>query len=239
MTAPIKFVSLGPGESELITLKGLRALDGADCIYCPQTRLSSGKTLSRANKVLSELGISEDKVVLFDLPMSFDRSEALLAYDRVREDAMLRFSHGDAVCIVAEGDIGIYSSVHYIYDRLKEDGYPVLHIPGIPSFVAANALAGLHLISGSERLEIIPGNPTIDELNRCLSDGYTAVIMKLSQCYDVICRFLSKHPDLDVHYFENVGSSNEIHLSTSEKILALDLFPYFSLMIIRPTSKKQ
>ncbi|MDO4672315.1 MAG: precorrin-2 C(20)-methyltransferase, partial [Porphyromonadaceae bacterium] len=77
------------------------------------------------------------------------------------------------------------------------------------------------------------------ELNRCLSDGYTAVIMKLSQCYDVICRFLSKHPDLDVHYFENVGSSNEIHLFTSEKILALDLFPYFSLMIIRPTSKKQ
>ena len=36
-THPIRFVSLGPGEPDLITLKGLKALQGADCIFCPAT----------------------------------------------------------------------------------------------------------------------------------------------------------------------------------------------------------
>jgi len=41
--SPIQFVSLGPGEAELITLKGLKALQNADCIFCPETP-KSGKT---------------------------------------------------------------------------------------------------------------------------------------------------------------------------------------------------
>lgn len=34
---PIRFVSLGPGEPDLITLKGFKALQTADCIFCPAT----------------------------------------------------------------------------------------------------------------------------------------------------------------------------------------------------------
>ena len=48
MSNPVIFVSLGPGEPELITLKGLKALQSADCIFCPETRTTSGRILSRA-----------------------------------------------------------------------------------------------------------------------------------------------------------------------------------------------
>ena len=37
MSRPIYFVSLGPGDAELITLKSLHALQQADIIYCPST----------------------------------------------------------------------------------------------------------------------------------------------------------------------------------------------------------
>ena len=37
MSHPIYFVSLGPGDAELITLKSLHALQQADIIYCPST----------------------------------------------------------------------------------------------------------------------------------------------------------------------------------------------------------
>lgn len=40
---PITFVSLGPGEAELITLKGLKALQAADCIFCPETPARDGR----------------------------------------------------------------------------------------------------------------------------------------------------------------------------------------------------
>ena len=45
MSYPICFVSLGPGDPELITLKGLKALQNADCIFCPETRTTSGRIL--------------------------------------------------------------------------------------------------------------------------------------------------------------------------------------------------
>ena len=48
MSNPVIFVSLGPGEPDLITLKGLKALQNADCIFCPETRTISGQIFSRA-----------------------------------------------------------------------------------------------------------------------------------------------------------------------------------------------
>ena len=42
MNHPIHFVSLGPGDPELITLKGLKTLQKADIIYCPAWNHISG-----------------------------------------------------------------------------------------------------------------------------------------------------------------------------------------------------
>ena len=46
---PVIFVSLGPGEPELITVKGLKALQTADCIFCPETLAKDGNRVSRAS----------------------------------------------------------------------------------------------------------------------------------------------------------------------------------------------
>ena len=47
--------------------------------------------------------------------------------------------------MVAEGDAGFYSSIHYIFEKLQADNIPVQHIAGIPAFIAAGACAGLHI----------------------------------------------------------------------------------------------
>ena len=47
MSYPICFVSLGPGDPELITLKGLKKLRQAEIIYCPATMNKNGQLLSR------------------------------------------------------------------------------------------------------------------------------------------------------------------------------------------------
>ena len=52
---PIRFVSLGPGEPDLITLKGFKALQTADCIFCPATMNRDGKSSSRALTILDTL----------------------------------------------------------------------------------------------------------------------------------------------------------------------------------------
>ena len=82
MSYPVRFVSLGPGDAELITLKSLHALQQADIIYCPSTVLKTGKTMSRAATLLHELGIDKS-IRLFSLPMSKDRTKAMKVYMQI------------------------------------------------------------------------------------------------------------------------------------------------------------
>lgn len=228
---PILFVSLGPGEPELITVKGLKALQAADCIFCPETRTQGGQTLSRAADIMRQLDIPENSIRRFTLPMSKQREEALSAYDRVYAESLLLYKENRKVCIVAEGDAGFYSSVHYIFEKLQTAEVPVVHIAGIPAFIAAGALGGLHVASQEERLTVIPGITTAKEIEKLIEEKSAIVIMKLSQCTDEVHHCIRLHPEYSYHYFENVGTPKEKYLNNSDLIGSLR-FPYFSLLII-------
>jgi hypothetical protein len=232
MSNPVIFVSLGPGEPDLITLKGLKALQNADCIFCPETRTTSGQIFSRAADILHALDIPDTTLSRFELPMSKNREQAFSAYDKVYNEAFLLHQNNKKVCIVAEGDAGFYSSVHYIFEKLQADNIPVQHIAGIPAFIAAGACAGLHIASQEERLTVIPGIITAEEIEKYMEEKTTIVIMKLSQCTEEIHRCIHLHPEYNYHYFENIGTEKEKFLHDIELISALS-FPYFSLLIIR------
>ena len=146
MSYPICFVSLGPGDPELITLKGLKKLRQAEIIYCPATMNKNGQLLSRAARIIEELGIGESAIRLFTLPMSKNRTEAWKVYDALYEEAASAWDEGKKVVIVAEGDAGFYSSIQYIYDKFRENRIEVERTAGIPAFIAAGALAGLHIV---------------------------------------------------------------------------------------------
>ena len=229
---PVIFVSLGPGEPELITVKGLKALQTADCIFCPETLAKDGNRVSRAADILLQLDIPENTVHRFPLPMSKQREKALSAYDEVYMESSTLRQQGKKVCIVAEGDAGFYSSVHYIFEKLQADNIPVQHIAGIPAFIAAGACAGLHIASQEERLTVIPGIITAEEIEKYMEEKTNIVIMKLSQCTEEIHRCIHLHPEYNYHYFENIGTEKEKYLHDTELISALS-FPYFSLLIIR------
>ena len=65
--------------------------------------------------------------------MSKRREAALQAYDGVYAEARALQDEGLHVCIVAEGDAGFYSSVHYVFERLRADGRAAEHVAGIPA----------------------------------------------------------------------------------------------------------
>lgn len=183
MSYPICFVSLGPGDPELITLKGLKKLRQADIIYCPATISKSGQLLSRAARIIEELEIEKSVVQFFTLPMSKDRTEVWKVYDTLYEKAISARDKEKKVVIVAEGDAGFYSSIQYIYDKFKENRIEVERTAGIPAFIAAGALAGLHIVKQEEQIIVIPGMLTAEELSKKIKTGNVIVIMKLSQLW--------------------------------------------------------
>lgn len=229
---PVVFVSLGPGEAGLITLKGYQIIQRADIILCPATTTKSDNVVSRAADILRNLEVLEDKIGLFPLPMSKDRSLAMQVYDRMCDVATKYQRAGLRVVVVAEGDAGFYSSVHYVYEKLYSADIPVSCIPGIPAFIACGSVGGLHIVKQEERLMVIPGNAKAEELSRLIESEVTVVIMKLSQCADELYTFISQNQGYHYYYFENVGTEAEYYAYCVDELLE-KTFPYFSLMIIR------
>lgn len=228
----IKVVSLGPGEPELITLKGLEALKNADVILCPETITMKGRRLSRSADIMSRLGISESAIKKFTITISHERGDIVEVYAQAAKDAEDLARSGKKVALAAEGDVSLYCTVNYISENLQKAGVPVEHIPGIPAFVAAGAVGALHTVKLEERLTIIPGIVTADEIEALLSHGGAVVIMKLSQAVDEVRKCISRHPEFAYHYFENVGGERERYTKDSAEIASID-FPYFSLLIIQ------
>lgn len=230
---PVEFVSLGPGDPELITLKGLRTLREAHVIFCPATRQEG---VSKAADIVCSLGIEKRKIQLYNLPMSRNRSEARQAYNTLYEEIKRLRTEGLRVAVTAEGDVGFYSSTRDICGWLRNEGINLRQIPGVPAFIAAGAKAELHVVSQDERLTVLPG--TTDGLAEAMERGDAVAIMKLSACSEAVHRYLREHPNTNCHYFERLGTSEEFYTSNPQKIQDR-LFPYFSLLLFIPARDHQ
>lgn len=231
MKYPVKFVSLGPGDAELMTLKSLRALNEADIIIAPSTVNEQGNENSRATNLIRTAGCSTP-VETFVLPMSRKRDAAMAVYEQIYKRAKTLYNEEKRVAIAVEGDAGIYASVHYVLEQMEKENIQTEQLPGIPSFIAAGALAHLHLISQNERLVVAPGNMTVREIEDFVDNNYCVTAMKLKSNMMAIRECMNLHPEYEVHYFENVGTTDAFYTKDKESIKMRDI-PYFSLAIIR------
>ena len=228
----VTFLSLGPGDPELLTLKAVRMLREADVVVVPATRNGDGTMKSRAADIIGEW-CAADKMHLYPLPMQKQREAVMQVYDTIYNDIVAWHQADKRVVVVVEGDVSIYASIHYVLERLHENHIPVVQSPGIPSFIAAAASAGLSLISQNERLVVLPGDADIEVLRRLLTGRHVVVVMKLSQCQQVVKDFLLHYPATVCHYFENVGMPEEYYTQERDAILARQM-PYFSLCVLYP-----
>ena len=219
MQGNVSFVSLGPGDPELITMKALNVLRNADVVILPATagntregsdRGKANGVSSRAADIINHWDVKAE-MRLFDVPMSRNGQLAQCAYDDICMEIVRLYRDHRRVAVAVEGDVSIYASIHYVMERLHTMGVPVEQLPGITSFIAAAAVAQLSLVSHRERLQ---------------------VVMKLSQCEAEVKKFMAGHPECEYHYFENVGAPDSCHIISAGEIAGRK-FPYFSLMIIK------
>ena len=218
------FISLGPGAADMVTLGTLRLLTKAEKVYC----FAVGES-SRAADIIAQLDIDQSKVITVKVPMLHDREKANEVYDELASTIRKDYEAGMDIAVATEGDSGIFATTHYVMDRLQAMGIECRQTPGIPSFIAAASVAGLHLVKRQERLLIIPGKTTAEEIIRLTSEGYNLVIMKLSMAHEAVSKAFLEAKDLQFHYFENIGTATQKYEILKEMP---ESFPYFSLMII-------
>lgn len=228
----IHFVSLGPGDPELITLKALRQLEQADTIYTPVPVSRKGRHSSKAEEMMRSLGIRPEQIYLYDLPMSKDRDGAQQAYFDVAELVIqqARLQPDARIAIVAEGDCGFFSSSAYIAEHLEAAGLSYEQHCGVPAFIACNARLQGQLVQLEEQCTVIPGQATDQEWQRAWQSKHTIVVMKGSLCEEELKGAMETYPQRHWHYFEYLGMEKEF-VSSDPAEIRQRTFPYFSILI--------
>lgn len=227
-------VGLGPGDPELITLKGWRAIQEADIIFVPRSRDGRQSLALRIAKAwLSE----QQEVVELPLPMTRNPDLLVPAWQAAADTILAHLADGQKGVYLLLGDPLLYGTFIYIWQILASDApqLTIEIIPGITSFAAAAALAQLPLGTTSDRVAILPASyeTDADALRRLLSDYDTVILMKVGTVMPQIVEALEELGLIEhAVYAERVGMPEEV-IVKDVRSLRGQRRPYLSLLIVR------
>lgn len=230
-------VGLGPGDPDLVTVRGMRAIAAADVVFAPRSRPDEP---SRALEIAQPwIDPARQQVVPLTLPMVRGDARPDAIYRTVADEMGAHLGGGRAVYLLL-GDPLLYGTFTYLWGELAAR-YPALRVeivPGITSFAATAARVGLPLSMHDERVAIVPavdqhGPLDAAALRQLCADFATVVVMKVGR---VLPQVLAALEELDIieraTYGEYVGMPGE-RIVTDVASLRGYQGPYLSLLLIR------
>ncbi len=224
-------IGVGPGDSELITLKALRIIKSVDCIFAPR---ADSKGSSLALDIVSD--VCEGKRVVEQVyPMVKDKSQLETAWLASANEIKRELDAGNSVAYLTIGDPLTFSTYCYLLQQLSKiiPSQKIHTIPGITSYNAAASLANFSLIEQSEKLAIIPVSSNIDELRSVLNSFDTVILMKVAKKLDEVIELLEDMDLVDNSLFASyIGFENEL-ISRDLQSLKGAGKGYLSVIIVR------
>jgi precorrin-2/cobalt-factor-2 C20-methyltransferase len=227
-------IGIGPGDPELITMKGLRLLKESPIVAFPA---GLGGKLGVAERTIASWLRPDQVRLALTFPYVQDEAALLQAWQAAAEEVWTYLAQGQDVAFVSEGDVSFYSTFTYLAQTLQQL-YPsaiVQTIPGICSPLAAAAALGLPLTIRSQKLTILPALYTVTDLETAIQTADVLVLMKVSSVYEQVWQVLERHHLLQRSYVVERATLPEqvIYADLSDRP-QLDL-PYFSLLIVQVT----
>ncbi len=242
MTGRFYNVGVGPGDPSLITLKALRILQSVEVIAYPVSGAERESiALSVINGLTGEAGrpLTEGKRLLpLFFPMVRDSAVMAEAHSTVAQQVYGELSVGRDVAFVTLGDPSLYSTGGYLTGYLKgmDPGVAVETVPGITSYSAAAAAAGVSLGDGNEKLAVVPATAGEEVLREVARLFENVAILKAHRQLDVLERLLDEEGFARTVLAGNVGMAGEvIEEVTGEGFLssfALRM-PYLTLILAK------
>ncbi len=236
-------VGLGPGDPELITLKGMRAIEAADLVFAPASR-DRGDSLA-LRMAEPWIDASRQQVIELTLAMTRDTAESGPFYAAAAEQIAAAFAacaettRQDAIrgVYLLLGDPLLYGTFAAIGRALRTSApdIAVEIAPGVTSFAAVAARTQMTLGSGDGRVAIVPASTTMNaaDLQRLLADFETLVLMKAGRALPHILDALDELNILDAALFaERVGMPEE-EIVWDVRTLRGQRRSYLSLVIVQ------
>lgn len=156
MAGFVSFVSAGPGDPELLTLKAVNRIKQADAILFDD--LSAGPILKYARADADLVGVG--KRAGKPSPKQHSVSRLLVEYAKAENGASGR------IVRLKSGDCGLFGRLEEELTALREAGISYEIIPGVASAFAGAAAAGIPLTRrlSARRVQFITGHDTDGQL---------------------------------------------------------------------------
>lgn len=227
-------IGTGPGDSELMTVKGARLLEKVDILYTPEAK-KAGKSLALS---IVEPYLSEKlEIKQRHFPMTQNQEIKEASWETIAKEISADVKSGKDVAFITLGDPMVYSTYSYLLDLLKND-IETETIPGIASFISMASQVQLPLCLDEESFCVIPGTATITTLKRGIEANDTIVLMKVANHLTKILPLLREEKLLEqTILISNASQEKESRQMTIEGLQETDKLSYFSTMIVYKNRK--
>jgi precorrin-2/cobalt-factor-2 C20-methyltransferase len=179
-TGTLYGIGIGPGDPELITLKGARLISACRNLFVPKARTGAE---SVALAIARPLVSPEARIEELLFPMTADREELAHRWDNTAARITQVLMAGKDACFLTLGDPLLYSTYIYLLRALRRIIFDlnVVTVPGITAFGAAAALTNFPVGEGRDSVTIVPAADDLTAVRRALAAGGTVVLMKIGK----------------------------------------------------------
>lgn len=224
-------IGVGPGDPELITVKGLRLLQQVAVVAYPA---GVGDRPGLAESIVAPWLQPNQRRLALRFPYNQDKHDLQDAWQHAAGQVWSDLSSGQDVAFLSEGDISFYSTFSYLALTLQQQQPTarIMAIPGVCSPLAAAAAAAVPLTLRDQRLAILPTLYSSADLETALDWADVVVLMKLASVYPSIWSCLERRDLLNQSYIVERASSPQEHIHRS--LVGQDQLqlPYFSLLVV-------
>ena len=231
--------SLGPGDPELITRRSWAVLQsGARWIYPVKKAAEASYALSIVER--GGLPVPADAVPLV-FPMTRDAELLAKAWLRAAEQTVKLLAEGRDLVFLVEGDASTFATFGHLA-RIARELAPEIKvetIPGVSSFAAAAAAAGIPLAEEDETLAIIPAAYGTGVIDHMLDEFDTLILLKVKPMLDEVLELLERRSLLATSCFiEKVGSPEE-RIVRDLTTLKGETVNYLSLLLVQNPKRQR
>ncbi len=202
-------IGIGPGDPDLITVKGAQLLSQCSQVVVPKASESADSlALQIIKKHLNPMAVVHK--LAFPMTVRQDLLEARW-HESAAYVASILFD-GEDVCFSTLGDSFLYSTYIYLVRALR-DASPsvrIVTIPGVAAFSVAAAITEFAVGEGKNPVTIVPTADDLTGLRDALRHRGTVVIMKIGKRLDAVLDLLEEHHAIETSVFaSHVGMSDE------------------------------
>ncbi|MCC7553012.1 MAG: precorrin-2 C(20)-methyltransferase [Methanobacteriaceae archaeon] len=202
-------IGIGPGDSELITIKASKILKKVDVICSPKSSPKKESiALSIAKPILEERDDYEKLMVVEPVFPMTENDETLEKHWKEASIIIADYlDKGKDVGFITLGDPSIFSTFSYV-QKILFDNYETELVPGITSFTACASSINKPLVEKNEILSIVP---KIDErLDKVLDFSNSIVLMKTSRNPEELENLIhSKEGNKEITSVQNATQKNQ------------------------------